>query len=70
MLQTAETKGDMIFQLSERLHSKIVIEKKGMTEFRTKLNLYYKLYLDTELSKVQLDYFCFPTQHSFKNFLF
>ena len=54
MLETAETKGDMIFHLSERLHSTIVIEKKGMTELRTKLNLYYKLYLDTELSEFNL----------------
>ena len=54
MLGTAETKGDMIFQLSERLHSTTVIENKGMTEFRTKLNLYYKLYLDTELSEFNL----------------
>lgn len=69
MLETAETKGDMIFQLSERLHSIIVIEKKGMTEFRTKLNLHYKLYLDIELSEFNL-IICFPTQHSFLNFLF
>lgn len=34
--------------------AEIVIEKKGMTEFGTKLSLYYKLYLDMELSKFNL----------------